>query len=125
MHANVFVFSQLLARSPERYLEFVRVPSFTVGLYVLETGATDHQKPHAEDEVYYVTSGRAKMKIGSKQSSESFEVGSGTIIFVPARVHHVFYEITERLELLVFFGPKQSDRRAGLPGNDDSAQSSK
>jgi hypothetical protein len=32
MHANVFVFSQLLARSPERYLEFVRVPSFTVGI---------------------------------------------------------------------------------------------
>jgi|SRR5690348_7308209 len=117
MHANVFDFSQLLARSRERYLEFVRVPSFTVGIYVLEAGATDHQKPHAEDEVYYVTKGRARMKIGSGGSTETFEVGSGTIIFVPARVHHVFYEITERLELLVLFGPKDPDRRAGFIGS--------
>jgi len=36
MHANVFNFSELLARSTERYLEFVRVPSFSLGIYVLE-----------------------------------------------------------------------------------------
>jgi mannose-6-phosphate isomerase-like protein (cupin superfamily) len=114
MHANVFVFSQLLARSPERYLEFVRVPSFTVGIYVLDAGATDHQKPHEEDEVYYVASGRAKMKIVAEGRTETFDVGSGTIIFVPARVHHLFYDITERLEVLVFFGPKASAQRAVL-----------
>ena|SRR5215469_10937130 len=106
MHANVFVFSQLLSRSTERYLEFVRVPSFTVGIYVLDAGATDLQKPHEEDEVYYVASGRAKMKVGSDGRTESFDVGSGTIIFVPARVHHCFYDIVDRLEILVFFGPQ-------------------
>ena len=40
-------------------MEFVRVSSFSVGIYVLEEGATDHQKPHTLDEVYYVAGGKA------------------------------------------------------------------
>ena len=106
MHVNVFDFSQL-AQSTERYLEFVRVSSFSVGIYVLDGGATDPQKPHSEDEVYYVASGRAKMTIDSDGDAQSFDVSPGTIIFVPARVHHSFYDITERLALLVFFGPAE------------------
>jgi mannose-6-phosphate isomerase-like protein (cupin superfamily) len=114
MHANVFAFSELLARSTERYLEFVRVPSFSVGIYVLDAGAEDHQKPHAEDEVYYVASGQAKMQIGSDEQVRHFSVHPGTIIFVPAKVHHSFYDITERLAVLVLFGPKESAHRAAL-----------
>ena len=114
MHANVFDFSELLSRSRERYLEFVRVPSFSVGIYVLEPGDTDHQKPHAEDEVYYVASGRAKMKIGSPGNVTNVNVAPGTIIFVPARMHHSFYEIVERVAVLVLFGPKGSAQRADL-----------
>jgi mannose-6-phosphate isomerase-like protein (cupin superfamily) len=113
MHVNVFDFSQLMARSTERYLEFVRVSSFSVGIYVLEEGATDHQKPHTLDEVYYVASGKAKMKIGANGDVRDFEVSPGTIIYVPARVHHSFYDITERLAVLVFFaGAESSTRRA-------------
>jgi mannose-6-phosphate isomerase-like protein (cupin superfamily) len=108
MHVNVFDFSELLARSTERYLEFVRVSSFSVGIYVLDGGAKDPQKPHSEDEVYYVASGRAKIMIDSDGDSRSFDVCPGTIIFVPARVHHSFYDITERLAILVFFGPAES-----------------
>jgi mannose-6-phosphate isomerase-like protein (cupin superfamily) len=107
MHVNVFDFSQLLAQSTERYLEFVRVSSFSVGIYVLDGGASDPQKPHSEDEVYYVASGRAKMTIAADGEAQIFDVAPGTIIFVPARVHHSFHDITERLALLVFFGPTQ------------------
>jgi mannose-6-phosphate isomerase-like protein (cupin superfamily) len=107
MHVNVFDFSKLLAKSTERYLEFVRVSSFSLGIYVLDGGATDPQKPHSEDEVYYVASGRAKMMINSDGDTQSFDVCPGTIIFVPARVHHSFYNITERLAILVFFGPAE------------------
>lgn len=114
MHANVFDFSQLLAQSTERYLEFVRVSAFSVGIYVLDGGAQDHQKPHTEDEVYYIAGGRAKMKIGSDGEARSFEVGPGTIVFIPAREHHSFYDITERLAILVFFGPAEgSGHRSG------------
>ena len=112
MHVNVFEFSNLLASSTQRYLEFVRVPSFSVGIYVLDVGDVDKQIPHSEDEVYYVASGRAKMKVGAGQDVKSFDVGPGTIIFVPAREHHLFYEIAERLAVLVFFGPKDSVQRA-------------
>ena len=76
MHVNVFDFSKLLAQSTERYLEFVRVSAFSVGIYVLDGGAMDHQKPHSEDEVYYVASGRAKMMINSDGDSSNFDVWS-------------------------------------------------
>jgi mannose-6-phosphate isomerase-like protein (cupin superfamily) len=105
MHVNVFDFSELLARLPERYLEFVRVSAFSVGIYVLESGAMDPQTPHSEDEVYYVVSGHAKMRTDSEGTFKSFDVSPGTIIFIPARVHHSFYDIGERLAVLVFFGP--------------------
>jgi mannose-6-phosphate isomerase-like protein (cupin superfamily) len=105
MHVNVFDFSELLARSEERYLEFVRVSAFRVGIYVLESGAKDLQTPHSEDEVYYVVSGHAKMRTDSEGDYKSFELSPGTVIFVPARVHHSFYDITEQLAVLVFFGP--------------------
>jgi mannose-6-phosphate isomerase-like protein (cupin superfamily) len=108
MHVNIFDFSQLLAQSAERYLEFVRVSSFSVGIYVLDAGAPDLQKPHAEDEVYYVVSGRARMKTGSDGDRKSFDVAPGTIIFVTARMDHLFYDITERLAVLVFFAPPES-----------------
>jgi mannose-6-phosphate isomerase-like protein (cupin superfamily) len=105
MHVNVFDFSQLLAQSTERYLEFVRVSSLSVGIYVLDSGALDPQKPHSEDEVYYVASGRATMMVDTDGDAKSFDVCPGTIIFVPARAHHSFYDITERLAVLVFFAP--------------------
>ena len=108
MHINVFDFSQLLAQSTERYLEFVRVSSLSVGIYVLDSGALDPQKPHSEDEVYYVASGRAKMMVDTDGDAKSFDVCPGTIIFVPARAHHSFYDITERLAVLVFFAPAES-----------------
>jgi len=106
MHGNVFHFSELLQQSAQNYLEFVRVSSFSVGIYVLDCGAEDHQKPHNEDEVYYVVRGKAKMRMESEGRPSSFYVGTGTIIYMPAHAPHTFYDISERLAVLVFFGPK-------------------
>jgi hypothetical protein len=39
-------------RTGERYLEFLKVSTLSVGLYELPTGDTDPQQPHTEDEVY-------------------------------------------------------------------------
>ena len=47
------------------------------------------------------------MTIDSDADAQSFDVSPGTIIFVPARVHHSFYGITERFPLLMFFGPAE------------------
>ena len=43
--------------------------------------------------------------------AQTFDVGAGTIILVPARMQHSFYDISERLAL-VFFG--QAERSANL-----------
>ena len=107
MHVNVFDFSQLLTRYKEKYLEFLRVSSLSVGIYELNANDKDVQKPHSEDEVYYVARGRAKMTTGSDGDSETFDVSPGTIIFVPARVRHLFHDITESLAVLVFFAPAE------------------
>src|SRR5579872_7502471 len=107
MHANVFDFSQMLPSSKEPYIEFLRVPSLSVGMYILEVGATDHQTPHSEDEVYYVASGRATMRTEIDGMATTFDVDPGTIIFIPARVQHAFCDIIQRLAVLVFFAPAE------------------
>ena len=86
------------------YLEFLRKPAMSAGLYVLAAGATDPQKPHNEDELYYVIHGRARMKAGE----EDQEVTAGSVIFVAAKVEHRFYDIREELNVLVFFAPAES-----------------
>jgi hypothetical protein len=53
---------------------------------------------------------------GSPRASMSI---LGIIIFVPARVHNSFHEITERLAILVFFGASRRSLRPGRAGTDD------
>lgn len=91
----------------QRYREFLRVPDLSAGLYVLEAGATDPQLPHAEDELYHVVSGRARITVGPETS----DVSPGSLVFVAARVPHRFHDIEERLEVLVVFGPAEDSRR--------------
>jgi mannose-6-phosphate isomerase-like protein (cupin superfamily) len=91
------------------YLEFLRVPAMSAGIYVLAEGARDPQKPHHEDEMYYVIRGRARMRIGSGDASEHAEVHAGSTIFVEAEREHRFYDITEELEVLVFFAPAEQE----------------
>ena len=85
------------------YLEFLHVPSLSLGLYVLPTGGTDTQEPHTEDEVYYVISGRGSIRVGT----ETRQVEAGSIVFVAANVEHRFFSITEDLAVLVFFAPAE------------------
>ena len=87
------------------YLEFLRVPAMSAGVYVLAVGGTDPQKPHREDEMYYVVRGRARMKVGA----ENAEVSAGSVIFVEAEAEHRFYDIQEELEVLVFFAPAERE----------------
>ena len=92
------------AKIDKRYLEFLRVPAMSAGLYVLPAGGSDLQSPHQEDEMYYVVRGKARMRVGT----ENQPVGAGSIIFVESRLEHRFYDITEELVVLVFFAPAES-----------------
>ena len=94
--------------SEEPYLEFLRAPSLSVGLYVLPAGATDPQQPHTEDEVYHVVSGRGRIQVGAEDRA----VEAGTVVFVEAGVDHRFHAIAENLTVLVFFAPAEGSRSA-------------
>lgn len=103
---QAFDLSQLIAelrRSNKSYLEFLRAPSTSVGLYALPAGGTDPQQPHAEDEVYYVVSGRGAIRVGEDDRA----IAPGSILFVKANVEHHFHSIEEDLTLLVFFAPAE------------------
>jgi mannose-6-phosphate isomerase-like protein (cupin superfamily) len=93
---------QLAADRP--YLEFLRSPAMSVGLYVLDEGAADGQSPHREDEVYVVLAGRSRFTA----AQETRDVVPGDTIFVAAGVPHKFHDITERLELIVVFAPPET-----------------
>ena len=88
------------------YEEFLSVPDLSAGLYVLDAGATDGQSPHGEDEIYYVVSGRGRITV----SGATRDVIPGSIVFVAAHEPHAFHDITERLVLLVAFGPAEGSR---------------
>jgi mannose-6-phosphate isomerase-like protein (cupin superfamily) len=90
-------------QSGQDYLEFLRVPDLSVGLYRLPAGGVDRQEPHTEDEIYYVLSGRAAILVGA----ENRDVSAGSLIYVPANVEHRFHSIAEHLQLLVVFAPAE------------------
>lgn len=92
------------AKAGKLYREFLRVPTMSAGLYVLPAGGTDPQRPHHEDEMYYVIRGRARFHAGDDDA----EVSAGSVLFVAAEVEHRFYDITEELAVLVFFAPAES-----------------
>lgn len=103
---EAFEISQLI-RERERlnrpYLEFLRSDSLSAGIYELQAGASDLQKPHGEDEVYYVIGGSASIKVGEEDRA----VRPGSVIFVKANVEHGFHTITEDLTVLVLFAPAE------------------
>lgn len=94
-------------RSGKSWLEFLRVPALSMGIYSLPAGAEDPQSPHTEDEVYYVVSGRAMLRVGS----EDRVAEPGSILFVAANVKHRFHSIEEDLTSLVFFAPAAGSNR--------------
>ena len=89
--------------SDKLYLEFLKVPDLSMGLYVLPAGGTDPQSPHTEDEVYYVVSGKAKIQV----ADEDRDVQEGSIVYVAKNVEHLFHSIEEDLKVIVFFAPAE------------------
>lgn len=95
-----------LLEEGKAYLEFLRTPELSAGVYRLPAGGTDLQQPHGEAEIYFVVSGRARFSSGRND----VEARTGDILFVPAREPHRFHEITEDLQPLVFFAPPEGTK---------------
>lgn len=91
-------------RSGRLYLEFLRHPTMSLGVYALKAGGVDPQQPHREDEVYYILSGLGQIRVGD----EDRPVRAGSIVFVAKGVPHRFHSITEDMDILVFFAPAEA-----------------
>ena len=90
---------QAMKGAPVEYREFLKVPALSCGVYHLAAGSKDMQSPHDEDEVYYVLSGKARMRLDEEERA----VGPGSLLYVGATTEHSFFEIEEDMTLLVFF----------------------
>ncbi len=88
----------------------------SAGLYRLRAGIDDPQQPHAEDELYYIVAGRARLRVGDDDTA----VEAGSLVFVAADVDHRFHAVTDDLTVLVFFAPAEYSRREALPGSQAS-----
>ena len=88
------------------YLEFLNVPAINCGVYFLEAGSNDMQAPHDEDEVYFVLSGSARMRLGEDERA----VGPGALLYISAATEHSFFEIEEDMTLLVMFATSPPER---------------
>lgn len=97
-----FEMEELLARRAESgrpYLPFLDRSTLRCGVYVLPAGGEDRQQPHETDEVYYVLSGSASIRV----EGDVRHVSAGSVIFVKAGAEHRFIDIEQELQLLVFF----------------------
>jgi mannose-6-phosphate isomerase-like protein (cupin superfamily) len=102
-HYTIPSLSSQLKQSGDLYIEFLRHPSMSMGLYELAAGATDPQSPHTEDEAYYIVSGRGQIRV----ADEDQPISPGSVIFVGKNVPHKFHTIEEDLKILVFFAPAE------------------
>ena len=98
------------AASGGPYLEFLRVPDLSLGLYVLEAGA---RGPPAAAHRGRGLRGPRRPRRGSPPARRRARSDTGDTIFVAAGVPHRFHDIAETLRLVVVFGPAEGSRGAG------------
>ena len=128
---EIFAFDNLVAsrsKLNKPYLEFLQVPSLSVGLYVLSAGAVDPQLPHADDEVYHIISGSGTLVLGpdilemkrrpataetvrlfngpgnngtSIRDGKSYNLKPGDVVIIPAGTGHWFTKIDEHITYLM------------------------
>jgi mannose-6-phosphate isomerase-like protein (cupin superfamily) len=99
---KTFELEDLVARLEKEggyFLDFLKIRDLEAGIIVLHPGEEDTQEPHLADELYYVIEGSGFMELGKSKQL----VKKGSIIFVPAKMHHKFYGNKEDLVVLYMF----------------------
>jgi mannose-6-phosphate isomerase-like protein (cupin superfamily) len=81
------------------FLDFLKVRDLEAGIIVLHPREKDTQELHSADELYYIIEGSGFIELGKSRRP----VKKGSIIFVPAKMHHRFYGNSEDLVVLYVF----------------------
>lgn len=91
---------------PNQYREHLRTDEMSVGTYCIPVGGKDDQQQHAEDEMYVVVRGRARLLTEAAE----IDVEPGTVIHINAHETHCFTDVSEDLSVLVVFAPAECSR---------------
>ncbi len=79
----------------------------TMRVEVFAPKVTDVQKPHSQDELYFIHSGTGQLVI----NGEPFTAASGDAFFVAAGVEHTFKNFShDFVTWVVFYGPKEESK---------------
>ena len=90
-----------------RYHEFLRVPDLSAGPVRARGGRRPTRSRRTpRTSCTSSSTGAGSVTVGDEDRA----VEPGSLVFVAAGVPHRFHDITERLELLVVFGPAEGDR---------------
>ena len=96
------------AAEKARHRSFLNTSTLHCDLFLLTSGSKDQPRQHTEEIVFFVESGKGKLRIRDKIRN----CISGAILFVSAQEVHYFYDIEEDLTILTFFSkarPKTFD----------------
>src|SRR2546423_8229142 len=83
------------------YAEFFRSQWLSLAIAVWPAGSNDEQRPHTEDEAYYVVEGSARITVAGEQQL----VSPGSVVFVAAGAAHHFDPNPKDLKVLVSLAP--------------------
>jgi mannose-6-phosphate isomerase-like protein (cupin superfamily) len=81
------------------FLGFLKIRDLEAGIILLHPGDNDTQTAHTADELYYIIEGNGIMELGKSKKP----IKQGSIVFVPAGLHHRFYGNKEDLIALYMF----------------------
>ncbi|MDH3192102.1 MAG: cupin domain-containing protein [Nitrosopumilus sp.] len=79
---------------------FINRDTLAAGVLVLQPGEKDTQKPHENDEVYFVLKGNGFLKIKEKD----YPISKNKMYFVGKKIKHYFHGNSQELVVLYFFG---------------------
>jgi mannose-6-phosphate isomerase-like protein (cupin superfamily) len=99
---KVFELQDLVSRLKKEggyFLDFLKIHNLEAGIILLHPGEKDTQTPHSTDELYFIIAGSGFMELGKNKRP----VKEGSVIFVPANMHHKFYGNSEDILVLYVF----------------------
>lgn len=100
---EAFNVSDLVSEIPDKKDSTEAVRSDAVSLEVMkfEEGDEDQVHAHAEDEVYHVDTGSAKISV----EGESKKVSEGDVIHLEPGTDHHFHDFEDELVMTVLYAP--------------------
>ncbi len=99
-HVPITELLEELEATDAHHREALETESMTVEVGRYPSTSAAPKNPHNEDELYYVLSGRGKLRVGD----ETHDIEGGDLVYVEPEMEHDFFAIEEEITVLIVFG---------------------